>query len=285
MLLIDNQIELEKISAIISGQKIVSIDTEFQRTSSYYAKLSLIQMVCGEHQIIIDVLAKLDLTPIRKLFSNSSILKVFHAPRQDFEILYNIFGFIPNNVFDTQIAAEVLGLGKSLSYSELCWQICGVKLDKKNQFSNWLKRPVDAEKLDYAINDVLYLAKIYEMLQDKIRQNNLENLYEQKLSQLLSLNNYKFDSSIAWKKIRFQNSSTKLKKYMQEIAAFREEHARNLDVPRRHFLTDEELIAICKSLPTNEQELKKLNIRSSHFKKNRLNIRLQEICLALKEDI
>ena len=284
MILIDCQLELDKFCRAISEEKIISIDTEFERSNTYYAKLSLIQIVSKNYQIIIDVLAKLDLTPFRKLLQEVKILKIFHASRQDFEILYNIFGEIPLNIFDTQIGAKVIGFGESLSYADLCWQICKVKLDKTNQFSNWLKRPLSTSKLNYAINDVLYLEKIYEFIQNKIKQNGLEDLYSKELVKLMSLDNYKFDVNNAWKKVKFKNISKKFEERIKQVAAFREEYARLLDIPRRHLLTDEELINICKVSPINNQQLEKINIKSRYFKKNKLGVRLQELCLALKED-
>lgn len=285
MQLITDQKILEDICNQLSKEEIISVDTEFHRRVTYFAKLSIIQIVTKNHQIIIDYLAGLDLTPLKSIFLNTKILKIFHSAREDFEIFYRLFGVLPCNIFDTQIAASCCGLGNSVSYSDLCQQICDVTIDKKYQKANWLKRPIKPQMLEYAIKDVQYLEPLYSYLLKKIEENHTQEEYKKKLETLLLSENFIANLEKAWLKVKFQRRSKAFNHRMQIIAAFREECARKGDIPKRHFASDEDLVKICEHLPITNAELDKLKLNSCHFKKDKYKNKLFDLCAALGEDI
>jgi len=190
MLFINNQEDLNKACKSMACSQILSIDTEFLRRDTYFPILSIIQIKTKDHNIVIDVLSNINLSPFKDLLLNNKILKIFHAPREDFFIFYYLFKILPQNIFDTQLAADVCNIGNTLSYSDLCYKICGVTIDKKHQKANWLQRPINIDMLNYAIKDVEYLENIYEVLMKIIREKNLYDNYQNKINSLLDHQNY-----------------------------------------------------------------------------------------------
>lgn len=214
MIFINDQNNLENFCREIRFQPIIGVDTEFYRRTTYFAKLSIIQIVTLKHKVIIDALANIDLTSIKEIFFNQEILKIFHSPREDFEIIFQLFKQLPQNIFDTQIAASICGFGQSLSYRDLCEKICGVRIDKTHQKANWIKRPISFEMLDYAIKDVEYLPLLYNKLQNMIINLNTNDIYQKKINNLMNIKNYTINISNAWQKVKFQNHSTNFIKRM-----------------------------------------------------------------------
>ncbi|MDR1026563.1 MAG: hypothetical protein LBL47_04105, partial [Lactobacillus sp.] len=169
MKIIDNTKELNTLCKELSKKEFVTIDLEFLRDKTYYAKLCLIQIASIDDAAIIDPLAKdINLTSFFKLLQNKKVVKVFHSCRQDIEILYNLTDNIPEPVFDTQIAAMVCGFGESISYENLVIRILGKSLDKTSRLSDWSHRPLSQAQLQYALSDVTHLVNIYQALKDKL---------------------------------------------------------------------------------------------------------------------
>lgn len=285
MILIDDQQLLDETCAKLLKEKIIAIDSEFERRTTYYAQLCTLQIVSANYRVIIDALAGLDFAPFKQILQDSQILKIFHSPREDFEIFYKLFNELPKNCFDTQIAAKLCGMGSSISYSDLCAQICNVEIDKKYQKANWTRRPIKPQMLEYAITDAAYLEPIYLRLMSIIEEKNLlDSLYRQ-MTQLTDVKNYKVDAQNIWRKVSFPNRSQEFTSKMQALAAFREECASDANVPRRHFLSDEELIKICNHLPTSESKLGFLNISYKHLGLQKYKNKLFDLCSGLKEII
>lgn len=283
MLIIDNTNKLNEFCKELSHDNIISVDTEFIRDRTYFAQLSIIQIMTQDHKVIIDTLSNIDLAPFNEVLLNDKILKIFHAPREDFEIFYHLFKKLPQNVFDIQLAASICNFGKYLSYADICSKICYIQIDKTYQRSNWLKRPIDAKMLNYAIKDVEYLQPIYQILQPRITRNNLQNEYNTQLKALLNVENYMVNADKAWKKVRFNNHTESFIKKMQIIAGYREEYASKIDIPRRHFITDEDLIKICQYLPVNDQDFKNLRLESNYLNKKAYRTGIGELCSGLRE--
>lgn len=285
MLIINNQKSLEELCSLIEvSEKIISIDTEFERRTTFFAKLSIVQIATPSMQIIIDFLSGINLAPFKQILSNDRILKIFHSPRGDFEIFYRLFREIPKNTFDTQVAANVCGVGTNLSYGDLCAEICGITIDKTYQKADWMKRPIKPEMLAYAIKDVDYLIPIYNILQKIILDKNLFQEYEQQINELMKIENYTVNLNDAWKKIRLPRASPWFIANLKVIAAFREECATTADIPRRHFATDEDLIKICNHLPTNNEKFNKLKLDSWTLKKDKYKQKLFNLCIGLEEN-
>jgi len=175
MKLIKTTEELSTFCDYASQFEFVTIDTEFLREKTYYSQLCLVQMAVKDNNpesaVIIDVLAHgIDLSSLHKLMINSSIVKVFHAARQDIEIFYNITGVVPSPIFDTQIAAMVCGFGEQVGYDNLVKSITSNSIDKSSRFTDWSRRPLTKEQLDYAIGDVTHLRDVYEYLQNQLEK-------------------------------------------------------------------------------------------------------------------
>ena len=212
MQIIDNQEKFNNICKKLASEPVIFMDTEFHRRITYYAKLSVVQIASKEDKVIIDILAVTDLTALKELLLNQEVLKVFHAPLQDFEIFLNIFGKLPNNIFDTQIAAGVIGLDDVMGYSRLCQAMLNINLDKTMQKANWLERPLSKKLLDYAIKDVEYLIPLYRDLSRTISERNLWDTYKTRSQKLLDVNSYKQTPERIMKKMRLQGVSEHFQK-------------------------------------------------------------------------
>ena len=158
MLLIEKNEDLKTFCKKLSDKDFICIDLEFLREHTYFAKLCSIQIASASESVIIDPLApNIDLSPFFDLMQNPSVIKVFHSGRQDIEIIHHLSGKIPAPLFDTQIAAQALGFGEAVSYESLVNEILHIELDKSSRLSDWSKRPLKKEQLDYALSDVTHL--------------------------------------------------------------------------------------------------------------------------------
>jgi ribonuclease D len=282
MLIIDNQKTLNDFCQQLLDCPIISVDTEFLRKNTYFAQLSIIQIMTSKHKVIIDTLCNLNLAPLNEIFLNDKIIKIFHAPREDFEIFYHLFKKLPKNVFDTQIAANICEFGKYLSYADICYKIFLIQIDKTCQRSDWLTRPIHPNMLNYAIKDVEHLEPIYKILQQAIKDNNLQNEYDEQIKSLLKVENYIVNTEKAWQKVRFNNHSASFIYKMKIMAAYREQQASQINIPRRHFITDEELIIICQYLPTSNTNFENLSLKSKYLRKQQYRTQLSDLCLGLQ---
>ncbi|MBD22116.1 MAG: hypothetical protein CL572_00410 [Alphaproteobacteria bacterium] len=168
-MLIYNNDQLKQFFLKSQKDKIIGIDTEFFRVSTYYPKLCLIQLSNKTQTVIIDPLSEtIDLSLIRGLVFKRNIIKVLHAAYQDIEIFFNLFGKIPKNIIDTQLCLPEIGYAHSMGYAEACKNLLNVNINKKNQFIDWRKRPLDKEKIHYAINDVKYLPRLFLKIEKMI---------------------------------------------------------------------------------------------------------------------
>lgn len=256
--LIDNQKDLDKFLESFIPPNTLSLDTEFLRRNTYFAKLALIQIEYNSKIYIFDAIS-LNLQKVWDKIINSNTKIIIHSARQDLELLKHLYGRLPKNLFDTQIAAKYCGFRSYVSYVELCEKICNIKLDKTHQSGDWIKRPLSESKLKYAASDVEYLKNIYNHLQQVINQKSLNDIVETAImKELLDDSLYENDFAQSWKKIRFQNKKRYFIKRMKLLAAFREESSMKLNIPRRFFLTDSQLIQICNILPKNTKSLKRI---------------------------
>ena len=182
MELIKTNKELKEVCKILTKAKFITIDTEFIREKTYWSQLCLIQVCSDNIEVIIDPLEEeIDLTPFIKILNKKSVLKVLHSGRQDIEIFYKISGKIPSPIFDTQVAAMVCGFGDSVGYEKLVDKILKKKIDKSSRFSNWAKRPLTKQQLQYAIGDVTHLYEIYPILNNKLKETKRTKWLDEEL--------------------------------------------------------------------------------------------------------
>lgn len=279
MVIIDKQEDLDDFCYKNSNSSVLSIDTEFSRHTSYYAKLSIIQVKVEERRVIIDATKGLNLNNFNLILINHNILKIFHAPREDFEIFYNLFGNLPSNVFDTQTAANICGYGTQLSYSNICYNLLNKSIDKSLQNSDWLKRPIDQIMIDYALSDVEYLEILYRNLSKIIQDNNLIDKYHEQLNSLLNINNYVINPDEAWQKIKCKSFPKKLIPTIKILARYREIQARLMNIPRKHFILDQDIIKLSKTPPSINRDFRKLNLKSKYLYQKKYQDRIIELLI------
>ncbi|WP_198266229.1 ribonuclease D [sulfur-oxidizing endosymbiont of Gigantopelta aegis] len=263
---IDNQASLAAICQQFAQSEFLALDTEFVRQTTYYPILALLQVCDGEQIAIIDPLAIEDLSPLMTVLYNKDIPKAIHSARQDMEIFYHLNDAVPEALFDTQVSAALLGYGEQIGYAALVKLLLNVELDKSQTRTDWLKRPLTQKQIDYAADDVRYLAKLYPVQKQKLQDlGRLEWL--QKDFQFLSNSaTYTPSPDTMWKKTKGMNRLKKQKlAVLKNLAAFREDLAIQQNRPRRRVMTDELLIALATNPPGELSELQQLQGLSHKF--------------------
>ena len=258
-----------------------TIDTEFMRDRTYWSRLCLIQVASDGVQAIIDPLADgLDLTPLYELLADTSVLKVFHAGRQDIEIFFHMGNVMPSPIFDTQVAAMVLGYGDSISYDALCRKVAGQQIDKSSRFTDWARRPLSDRQLDYALADVTHLRDIYAALKKDLKTQKRGPWVEEELAVLTSPATYNQDPADAWRRVKAKPKSKRALAVLIELAAWRERQAQKADVPRARIMKDEALSEIATNAPRNEADLRMLRALPRGFERSRAAAGLLEAVAA-----
>jgi ribonuclease D len=225
--------ELARVCAHMARHAFVTIDTEFLRETTYYPLLCVAQMASPDDAVLIDALAPdIDLAPFFALLANEQVMKVFHAARQDIEIVWNLAKSIPHPVFDTQVAAMVLGYGDSISYDQLVQRITGDNLDKSHRFTDWTRRPLSDAQIAYALSDVTHLRAVYEKLAADLASQGRANWVEAEMNVLTSPDTYRMDPERAWERLKSRVRKPKELAVLIEVAAWREREAQTRDVPR-----------------------------------------------------
>ena len=264
--------DLEEFCAPLHDMPFITVDTEFLREKTYYPKLCLIQ-VSGpdKNAAAIDPLAQgIDLRPFFKLLFNEDILKIFHAGRQDLEIIFNLTGQTVKPLFDTQIAAMVCGYGDQIGYEALVNQTVGASIDKSSQFTDWSRRPLSDKQLNYALSDVTHLCDIYHHLEDKLERNKRAAWVTEEEKTLQDPSTFKADPYQSWKKIKVKSPKPQTLMILKELAAWRERHAQKRNLPKAWVIKDDTLSAIAMHAPHNEAELAKIRGMNDEIARGRV---------------
>ena len=186
--------ELAATCSRMAAHPFVTVDTEFLRETTYYPLLCVAQMASPEEAVVVDTLAPgIDLSPFYALMANEKVMKVFHAARQDIEIVWHAAKLIPHPIFDTQVAAMVLGYGDSISYDQLVQRITGDTLDKSHRFTDWTRRPLSSAQLTYAISDVTHLRDVYLALVEDLQRRGRADWVEDEMGVLTSPDTYRME--------------------------------------------------------------------------------------------
>ncbi|KIN64928.1 Ribonuclease D [Sulfitobacter noctilucicola] len=238
----------------------VTIDTEFLRERTYYSKLCLVQLAMpgtdDSNAVLVDPLAEgISLEPLYDLYRDTSVVKVFHAARQDLEIFFVDAGVFPEPLFDTQVAAMVCGFGEQVGYETLVRKICNEGVDKSSRFTDWSRRPLSDAQKKYALADVTHLRQIYEFLSAKLEQSGRGRWVAEELTTLTSPETYVTAPQDAWKRVKTRTNSPKFLSIVRELAAFREEYAQGRNVPRNRVYKDDALVELASLKPSNHEEL------------------------------
>ena len=247
-----------------------TVDTEFLRESTFWPILCLVQMACPDDEWIIDVQADgIDLAPFFELMADKNVVKVFHAARQDVEIVYNLAGLIPTPIFDTQVAAMVCGYGDSISYDQLVYKVNGTSLDKSSRFTDWSKRPLSEKQLTYALADVTHLRDVYLSLNASLSEQDRTHWVSEEMEILTSPETYDMPPENAWKRLKMRARKPRELAILKQVAQWREETARANNVPRGRVIRDDAIYDVCSRAPSNMKQLSELRGLSRGFDKNR----------------
>lgn len=252
--------DLETFCKEAATHDYVTVDTEFLRERTYYSKLCLVQLAMpgtdDSSAVLVDPLAKgLSLEPLYTLFRDTSVVKVFHAARQDLEIFYVDAQVFPEPLFDTQVAAMVCGFGEQVGYETLVRKIARQPLDKTSRFTDWSRRPLTDAQQTYALADVTHLRQIYEFLAKKLEESGRARWVAEELQILLSPDTYIISPDDAWKRVKTRTSSSRFLAVVKELAAFRESHAQERNVPRNRVYKDDALVELASNKPKTHEDL------------------------------
>ena len=268
--LITNTKELAAACVRLAAHPFVTVDTEFLRETTYYPQLCVIQMASSDEAVVVDALAPgIDLAPFFALMVDERVVKVFHAARQDIEIVWHRAGLIPHPIFDTQVAAMVLGYGDSISYDQLVQRITGDTLDKSQRFTDWTRRPLHQAQVDYAISDVTHLRDVYLKLLADLEKRARAGWVSEEMDILTSPETYRMDPENAWQRLRTRVRKPKDLAVLIEIAAWREREAKARDVPRGRVLKDDLLADIAMHAPTSIERLASLRSLPKGFERSK----------------
>jgi len=245
MHLVTSTSDLAKVCESLVSAEFIAVDTEFMREQTFWPELCLVQIASDSVEAIIDPLATgIDLKPFYELMAHTGVTKVFHAARQDIEIMYSEAGLIPAPIFDTQVAASVCGYGDSVSYVNLVKDITGHDIDKSSRFTDWSRRPLTDKQLVYALGDVTHLRDVYRHLRSKLDATGRTSWLSEEMADLTHPETYETRPEDAWKRLKMRTKNRKSFGVLIELAAWRERAAQAQNVPRSRVLRDEALYDI-----------------------------------------
>ncbi|MGZ0190481.1 MAG: ribonuclease D, partial [Alphaproteobacteria bacterium] len=232
--------------------------------------LCLIQIATREEAVAIDPLAKgIDLEPVYDLMRDTSILKVFHSASQDMQIMYNASGGMVEPVFDTQIAAMVSGYGDQPAYATLVQRIVGETIDKRSQMTDWARRPLTDNQVDYAIGDVTYLIDVYDKLNEELEEAGRTTWAHEEMRHLRNEDLYDVDPRDLWRKVRLRRPTRRALAVLREITEWRELSAQNRDIPKGWICRDEALAEIALNTPETPAALERVRGVNDRFANGR----------------
>lgn len=243
----------------LAKSEFVTIDTEFLRETTFWPQLCLVQMASPTLEVLVDPMAKgIDLTPLFELMADPNVVKVFHAARQDIEIIYHLGGLIPHPIFDTQVAAMVCGFGDSISYDQLVQKTKNVQIDKSSRFTDWSRRPLSEKQLDYALADVTHLRDVYMALKSQLEREGRSSWLKEEMDILEARETYDMHPDDAWLRLKSRLRKPTELAILKFVAAWREREARSRNVPRSRVLKDDAIFEIAQQQPKDAEALSRL---------------------------
>jgi ribonuclease D len=259
MSLITTSTDLAALCTRLSAHPYVTVDTEFLRETTFWPKLCVIQLASEDEAAAIDALADgIDLTPFLDLMRNPAVLKVFHAARQDIEIIWKMSGCTPQPLFDTQVAAMVCGFGDQVSYEQLAGSLANAKIDKSSRFTDWSRRPLTEAQTVYALADVTHLRTVYKKLAAKLEKSDRTQWLGEEIAFLTAIETYEQKPENAWLRLRSRARKPRDLAILMELAAWRELEAQSRDVPRSRVLKDDTLLDVAQAAPDSIEALGRL---------------------------
>ncbi|MGB5131809.1 MAG: ribonuclease D [Steroidobacteraceae bacterium] len=237
----------------------LALDTEFVRERTYYPKLCLVQVAAGDSLALIDPLAIADARALVAALADPHRPKLLHAARQDIEALLPLTGTPLAPVFDTQLAAALLGFASQVGYADLVRQLLGVELAKGHARTDWARRPLSAEQLAYAADDVRYLPALAALLDERLTQSGRRAWMEEESAALIDISLYRVEPANAWRRLKgLERMKPAAQAAICALTHWREERAMARDLPRGWVLPDAALYEIAQARPRTREELSRL---------------------------
>ena len=262
--------ELKALCERLAREEFVTVDTEFMRERTYWPELCVVQ-VAGAHEVaVIDAQSPdIDLAPLGELLANQSVMKVFHAARQDIEIFVLKFGDTPRPLFDTQIAAMVAGFGEQVGYDAIVSALAGGSIDKAHRFSDWSARPLSAAQIEYAAADVTWLREVYVRLRERLERDKRLDWVAEEMADLADPAKYRPDPDAIWERLRPRSNNRRFLGMVRALAAWREREAQRVNIPRQRLLRDEGVLEIAATAPETPEALSRARGVSRGFAEGR----------------
>ena len=240
----------------LAAEPYVTVDTEFMRERTYWPELCVVQLGGVADVAVVDALAPgLNLAPLGRLLADPSVVKVFHAARQDVEIFLQLFGAVPVPLFDTQVAAMVAGFGDQVGYDSLVAGLAGGQIDKAHRFSDWSARPLSQAQVTYAAADVTHLRTVYQRLNERLEREGRLAWVGEEMAVLAEPATYRPDPDTMWERLRPRTTNRRMLGALRAIAAWREREAQRINIPRQRLVRDESLLEIAATMPDTAEAL------------------------------
>lgn len=252
---IDSQKAFDAYVDSIAGARVLAIDTEFLREKTYYATLCLLQLNADGKVAVVDPF-KVDISILKPILLDESTMKLFHAGRQDIEIILHEIGCVPTPIFDTQVAAALTGQTQQVGYGPLVHSLCGVKIAKADSFTDWSQRPLTESQIQYAAEDVIYLPEMYDRMCALLKKKGRLDWLANDFAELSSIEHYVVDERERYRKLKHVSQLTRRQMAAaREMAAWRELQAQSRNIPRKWVLSDEQIVEACKREPRSIDDL------------------------------
>ncbi|MGN0072625.1 MAG: ribonuclease D [Coriobacteriales bacterium] len=253
---IETQAGLVELAAELEGSELLAVDTEFLREKTYYPKLCLIQLNNEKVQAIIDPLAVRSLEPLASIMADPGCVKIFHSGSQDIDILFHELGVMPTPLFDTQMAAALMGFPLQVGYGPLVQALCDVRLAKADSYTDWSRRPLTTNQLKYALDDVVYLPQMYRHMVQALEKQGRSHWLDADFAKLADPVRYNSEPMEMWRKVkRVASLSRGQLAVAQELAAWREREAMQRNIPRKWVIPDEAVVEIARKSPKSIDRL------------------------------
>lgn len=263
--------DLQLICDTLSHAPFITVDTEFLRDRTYYSKLCLVQVSGPDKQsFLIDTLTDIDLAPLWDLLTIAPVLKIFHAAKQDLEIIWQKSNRMVTPLFDTQIAAMVCGYGEQVGFDSLVHDVTGVRPDKSSQFTDWARRPLSNKQLEYAADDVRLLVDVYHHLKKSLTQSERSDWVMEEMNHLTDPKTYEQDPEHAWQRLKIKHAKPRDLLALKHLSMWREVEAQSKDVPRSRILKDETLMDIAYQRPRSIDELSSIRAISPDIARGKI---------------
>ena len=266
---VDDPQQLQQLCEELSTESVLALDTEFLREKTYYAQLCLVQIATPTLIACIDPIQITDISPFLTILYDPQKLKVMHSARQDLEIFHDMTQQVPAPLFDTQIAATLLGYGDQLGYANLIEKMLGIKLAKTHTRTDWTRRPLGQGQMEYAMDDVRYLLQVYQMQTEALEKLGRSDWLQKDFAALTDPQLYRQTLEDLWQKVRGANTLKGVQlAVLQQLAQWRERQAVEKNRPRRWIVRDDVLLEIARQLPQTPAALMKIPASDAYLQKN-----------------